>query len=206
MIDLTPYLEISYSFFNTPLGVVLFIFLYAVWVICLLPGLWLSMFAGAIFGSFYGSIIVFLGAFLGAEITFLLGRKFLRNWTQSLLSKFPKFQIVDKAISKEGLRLVFLTRLSPAFPFGLLNLFYGLSEVRIRDFSIGMIAILPGTILYCSLGDFAGDIAKFDEVLSNRNDLGSLGISLLGLIATFAVVWLISKAARKAIQEFDNSL
>tara|TARA_Y100001968_G_scaffold275985_1_gene270042 strand:- start:17279 stop:17899 length:621 start_codon:yes stop_codon:yes gene_type:complete len=206
MIDLSSYLEIALDFFNTPLGVVIFICLYALWVICLLPGLWLSMFAGAVFGSFYGSIIVFIGAFLGAEITFLLGRKFLRNLTQRLIAKSPKFKTVEKAISKEGLRLVFLTRLSPAFPFSLLNLFYGLSEVSVRDFSIGMIAILPGTILYCSLGAFAGDIAKFDEVLANRNDLGSLVISFAGLIATFAVVWLISNAARKSIQEFDNSL
>ena len=204
MINLSNYLQTSINFFHTPIGVLSFIFLYAVWVTCLLPGLWLSMFSGAVFGSFYGSIVVFLGAFLGAEITFLLGRKFLRNWTQNLISKFPKFQSVEKAISKEGLRLVFLTRLSPAFPFSLLNLFYGLSEVSIRDFSIGMIAILPGTILYCSLGAFAGNISNFDKVLSNREGLGSLVISLTGLIATFAVVWFISKAARKAIQEFDN--
>jgi len=205
MIDFASNLQIALDFFNTSLGVLSFILLYAFWVIFLLPGLWLTMFAGVVYGSLYGSIIVFLGAILGADITFFLGRKFLRNWTQRRIAKFPKFQIVEKAITQKGLRLIFLTRLSPAFPFSLLNLFYGLTEVSFGDFSIGMIAIIPGTILYCSLGNFAGDIAKFDDVLSNRSDLGSLAISCIGLIATFAVFWLLSTAARKAIQEFDNS-
>ena len=206
MLDLTRYLETSLHFFYTPLGVFSFICLYAIWVICLLPGLWLSMLAGVLYGSFNGAIVVFSGAFIGAEITFLIGRKFLRNWSQRRIAQFPKLSIVAKAVSEEGLRLIFLTRLSPAFPFSLLNLVYGLSEVTIRDFSIGMVAIIPGTYLYCSLGDLAGDIAKFKDVLSSRNDIGSLSISVLGLLATVAVVWFTSQAARKALQEFDSSI
>ena len=206
MIDLIQFLETSLSFFDTPLGVLIFICLYAFWVIFLFPGLWLSMLGGALYGPLYGSVVVFLGAFIGGEITFLLGRRFLRTWAQHLISRFAKLKIIQSAVSKEGLKLIFLTRLSPVFPFSLLNLVYGLSEVTIRDFSVGMIAILPGTFLYCTLGSLAGDIAHFEQVLSAKKDLGSLFISVIGALATFAVVWLASKAARQALQEFDSSL
>ena len=104
------------------------------------------MVAGALYGTVLGSCIVFLGACLGAEISFLLGRTLLRNWVQRRMADFPKLQVVQKAVSREGLKLILLTRLSPVFPFSLLNFAYGLSDVSFRDYLIGLLAIAPGTI------------------------------------------------------------
>ena len=206
MINLQSFVETYIHFFDSSLGAFIFIILYALWVILLLPGLWPSMLGGFIYGSFWGTLFVFIGAVLGAQVTFFLGRKFLRNWTQSLIAKDSKFQIVEKAVSREGLKLIFLTRLSPAFPFSILNLVYGLTEVNLRDFSIGLLAILPGTFLYSGLGAFASDISNFSEVLTNKNNVSSLIFSSLGLVATFAVIFLASKVARKALQDFDSSI
>ena len=192
------------EFFDTPLGIFSFITLYAIWVVILLPGSFLSMLGGAIYGTFWGSIFVFLAAFLGAEITFLLGRKFFQSFIQARIAKFSKFQTIQKAVSKEGFKLIFLTRLSPAFPFSLLNLIYSLSEVNIRDFSFGLIGILPGTILFCGLGSLAGDIAQFNSVLNDKKDINSLLFSAFGLLATCAVVFIVSRASRNALQEFDS--
>tara|TARA_Y100001968_G_C19322358_1_gene699952 strand:+ start:533 stop:1156 length:624 start_codon:yes stop_codon:yes gene_type:complete len=205
-IDIIPILNNYFTFFQTPIGIFTFICLYALWVIILLPGLWLSMLAGVIYGSTLGSIFVFLGAFVGAEITFILARSLLRKWIQKRLINLSKLHAIESALSKEGLKLIILTRLSPIFPFSLMNLIYGLSKVSFLDFSVGLIAILPGTILYCGLGSLAGDIARFKDVISNKNDINSFLFSLLGLFATFAVVWIISKTARKALQEMDYSL
>ncbi len=66
-----------------------------------------------------------------------------------------------------------LTRLSPAFPFSLLNLAYGLSDVSLRDYNLGLIAILPGTVLFCALGALAGDAARFGEVLAGETSPGA---------------------------------
>jgi uncharacterized membrane protein YdjX (TVP38/TMEM64 family) len=107
---------------------------------------------------------------------------------------------VEQAVSREGLRLVLLTRLSPAFPFSLLNLAYGLSEVSLRDYTIGLAGIVPGTILFCGLGALAGDVARFQEVLSGQADPLTWAVRLLGLGATLAVVWLVNRVARSALQ------
>ena len=139
-------------------------------------------------------------------VVFLLGRSVLRDWAQRRLEQFPKLQAVERAVSKEGLKLVLLTRLSPAFPFSLLNLAYGLSEVSLRDYSIGLIGILPGTVLFCGLGALAGDVARFGEVLGGEADAGTWVLRLVGVLATLAVVWLVSRAARRALQDVETSL
>ena len=119
------------------------------------------------------------------------------------LAEFPKLQAVQKAVSREGVNLVLMTRLSPAFPFSLLNFVYGISDVSFRDYSIGLIGILPGTILFCGLGDIAGDLTRFGDVLEDKTDLNSFLFRILGLLSTLAVVWVVTRAVRSALQEFD---
>jgi uncharacterized membrane protein YdjX (TVP38/TMEM64 family) len=185
---------------KSPAGALAFVPLYALWVTLLLPGVWASMLAGALYGTWWGSLIVFVGACLGAEAAFLLGRTWLRNWARRRLAAVPKLLAIEQAVSREGLKLVLLTRLSPAFPFSLLNFAYGLSEVSLRDYSIGLIGILPGTILFCGLGALAGDVARFGEVLSGEADAGTWALRIVGLLATVASVWLAGKAAQRALQ------
>ncbi|MEB3331655.1 MAG: TVP38/TMEM64 family protein [Synechococcaceae cyanobacterium] len=186
---------------RSPLGAVAYVPLYALWVTLLLPGVWASMLAGALYGTVWGSVVVFVGACLGAEVVFLLGRGRLRQWAQRRLQAAPKLLAVEQAVSREGLKLVLLTRLSPAFPFSLLNLAYGLSSVSLRDYSVGLIGILPGTVLFCGLGALAGDVARFSEVLSGEADAATWVLRLLGLIATLAVTLLVTRIARRALAD-----
>jgi uncharacterized membrane protein YdjX (TVP38/TMEM64 family) len=185
---------------RSPLGIAAFVPLYALWVTLLLPGVWASMLAGALYGTWWGSVLVFLGACLGAEAAFLLGRTWLRNWARRRLLGFPKLQAIEQGVSREGLKLVLLTRLSPAFPFSLLNFAYGLSEVSLRDYTLGLIGIIPGTILFCGLGALAGDVARFGEVLSGQADPATWALRVVGLLATVASVWLVGRAAQRAIK------
>ena len=190
---------------QSPAGALLFIPLYAVWVTLLLPGVWASMLAGALYGTWWGSLIVFIGACLGAEAAFLLGRTWLRGWAMRRLEAFPKLQAVEQAVSREGLKLVLLTRLSPAFPFSLLNLAYGLSEVSLRDYTLGLIGIIPGTILLCGLGALAGDVARFGDVLSGEADPFTWTLRVVGIAATVASVWLVGRAAQRALKAAQPS-
>jgi uncharacterized membrane protein YdjX (TVP38/TMEM64 family) len=199
-LDPSSWLDAALPLLRSPLGVVLFIPLYALWVTLLLPGVWASMLAGALYGTWLGSLVVFVGASVGALVVFLLGRTWLRGWALRRLEAAPKLRAVEQAVSREGLRLVLLTRLSPAFPFSLLNLAYGLSEVSLRDYTIGLVGIVPGTILFCGLGALAGDVARFQEVLSGQADPLTWAVRLLGLGATLAVVWLVNRVARAALQ------
>ncbi len=186
---------------RSPAGALAFVPLYALWVTLLLPGVWASMLAGALYGTIWGSVVVLVGASLGAEAAFLLGRTWLRQWARRRLEALPKLLAIEQAVSREGLKLVLLTRLSPVFPFSLLNLAYGLSDVSLRDYSIGLIGIVPGTILFCGLGALAGDVARFGEVLSGQADPGTWALRIVGLLATVLVVWLVGRAARLALQE-----
>jgi uncharacterized membrane protein YdjX (TVP38/TMEM64 family) len=185
---------------RSPLGAAAFVPLYALWVTLLLPGVWASMLAGALYGTWGGSFLVFLGACLGAEAAFLLGRTWLRDWARRRLLTFPKLLAIEKGVSREGLKLVLLTRLSPAFPFSLLNFAYGLSEVSLRDYTLGLVGIIPGTILFCGLGALAGDVARFGDVLSGQADPATWALRVVGLLATVASVWLVGRAAQRAIK------
>ncbi len=202
--DPTHWLETTLPLLRSPFGALLFIPLYALWVTLLLPGVWASMLAGALYGTWWGSALVFVGASLGALLVFLLGRTWLRGWARRRLETAPKLRAVEQAVSREGLRLVLLTRLSPAFPFSLLNLAYGLSDVSWRDYTLGLIGILPGTILFCGLGALAGDVARFSTVLSGEADPFTWAVRLLGLAATLAVVGLVNRVAREALKTAND--
>ena len=188
---------------RSPAGTVAFVPLYALWVTLLLPGVWASMLAGVLYGPLWGSVLVFIGACLGAEAAFLIGRHWLRGWTQRRLQSLPRLRAVEQAVSREGLKLVLLTRLSPAFPFSLLNLVYGLSEVSLRDYTLGLIAILPGTVLFCGLGALAGDVARFGSVLAGQADAGAWALRIVGLLATVAVVRVLAELRPAGAQRLE---
>ena len=194
-------LETQIDFFTTPLGVIAFMLLYIFWVNIFLPGSWLSMFGGLLYGSFLGSLYVFLGASLGAILTFFLGRTFLRRWFQKRLSSFPKLELVERSISNQGVKFVILTRLSPVFPFGILNIAYSFSNIKTSDFLIGLLAILPGTFLYCSLGSLASNIYKFDEIITGGDQFYSFCLTGIGFFATLLLVLMISRIARRSLQD-----
>ena len=188
-------------FLSSPFGILIFALVYVFWVSFLLPGSWLSMLSGFLYGTWLGSTVVFVGAFIGAHLTFYLGRTFLKEWAQKKVSNFPKVQIMEKAVKREGLKVILLTRLSPLFPFGLLNFTYGLSEVKIRDFTLGMVGILPGTILYCSLGSLALKVSNFREVLSGRSEISSFIWSLISILSTILIVVLVIRSIKKINQQ-----
>ncbi len=191
-------------FLLTPLGIVTFILCYTIWVCILLPGSWLSMLGGFIYGSVMGTIYVFIGAILGAILTFVLGRVVLKDWIQKRLDSFPKLQLIQNSISNEGLKLNILTRLSPVFPFGLLNLAYGLSKVKSKDYLIGLIAILPGTFVYCSIGSIAIEVSKINQSVENSQDFISFIVSLIGIIATVILVLIILRFAKDSLEKDIN--
>jgi uncharacterized membrane protein YdjX (TVP38/TMEM64 family) len=168
-------------------------------VTLLLPGVWASMLAGALYGTWWGSVVVFGGACLGAELVFLLGRSWLRGWARRRLAGAPTLLALEQAVSREGLRLVLLTRLSPAFPFSLLNLAYGLSEVSLRDYTLGLI---PGTWAVRILGIVATVAAS---LLITRVARRALAVDALGADALGADDRADPSSAVAARSEADRS-
>ncbi|KGG13712.1 MULTISPECIES: TVP38/TMEM64 family protein [Prochlorococcus] len=203
-LEFTNIFDTQLQFFLTPLGFLTFLIIYIIWTIFLLPGSWLSMVAGFIYGIVLGSSLVFIGASIGAILTFLGGRSFLRDWTNKRLSSFPKLHSIEKQVIKNGLKFILLTRLSPLFPFGLLNLAYSITDVSIKNYFIGLIGIFPGTLLYCSLGSFAGEISGFRSVINSQNELVSFIFTSSGLLASIGVFFFIARATRNALSDLDH--
>ena len=185
-------------FFNTGIGVFVFICIYILFVLLILPASLLSLLAGFLYGSYIGSIIVFVSAFIGATAAFFISKSFFSRKLKKLISRYPKLSVMEQVVQRGGLKLIFLARLSPIFPFSILNYFYGLNNIKFRDFAFGLLGIIPGTFLYCSIGSLAKSLQELKNVQSTNN----LYLTILGVVSTFLVVYFLTKYSK---EYFDNS-
>ncbi len=178
-----------------PWGPVLFIVAYIVATVCFVPGLVLTLGAGAIFGVAWGSVYVSVGSTLGATGAFLVGRHLVRAWIAAWIQGHARFRAIDQAIAAEGWRMVVLTRLSPVFPFTLLNYAYGLTRVSLGGYMLASwVGMMPGTVLYVYLGS----LARAGAVGSGRT-AAEWVLWGGGLLATLTVTVLITRMARRAL-------
>jgi uncharacterized membrane protein YdjX (TVP38/TMEM64 family) len=177
-----------------PWGPVLFVLIYIVAAVLFVPGSALTLGAGAVFGVGLGSVLVSLGATLGATAAFLVGRYFARAWVAKKIEGNAAFAAIDRAVAAEGWKIVGLTRLSPAFPFSLLNYAFGLTRVSLRDYMVASwIGMMPGTVMYVYIGSLA-------RVAGDRTRTpGEWALLGLGLVATIAVTIFIARIARTAL-------
>ncbi len=183
------------------IGAIAFIGIYIIATIAFLPGSILTLGSGVVFGVAWGSVYVFIGATLGATAAFLVGRYLARNWVAKKIADNNKFVAIDKAVSKKGLKIVLLTRLSPIFPFNLLNYALGITGVAFKDYFLGSVGMIPGTIMYVYLGSLAGNIALIGTEAQPTNQTLTWVIKIVGFIATLVVTVYITSVAKKALDE-----
>ncbi|MEY3333871.1 MAG: hypothetical protein RLZZ176_2174 [Cyanobacteriota bacterium] len=183
------------------LGGIAFIGIYIIATVAFLPGSILTLGAGVIFGVILGSLYVFIGATLGATAAFLVGRYLARGWVTNKISDNKKFAAIDKAVGKEGLKIVLLTRLSPIFPFNLLNYALGITGVSLKDYFLGSVGMIPGTIMYVYIGSLAGNLAFIGSESKPDNMILYWVIRIIGLIATIVVTIYVTKIAKKALED-----
>lgn len=184
-----------------PLGPIAFIAGYALAVVAFAPGSVLTLAAGATFGIARGTAYVFVAATLGAALAFLVARYLARPWVERRLAAHPGFSAIDRAIAAQGRRIVFLLRLSPAFPFNLLNYALGLTRVRFVDAVVASIGMLPGTLLYVYYGYVGRRIAEAATGSAPQRGIAGYAVLALGLVATIAVTTLVARIARRALRE-----
>ncbi len=183
-----------------PMASLLFVFGYIVATIAFVPGSVLTLAAGAIFGLTTGVALVFVAATTGSTIAFLISRYLVRGAVERRVADNTRFRAVDRAIAENGRRIVFLLRLSPVFPFALLNYALGLTQISLRDYMLASIGMLPGTILYVYYGKLAGDVARVAGGTTPPRDAGYYLVLALGLVATIVVTTLVTRMARTALR------
>jgi uncharacterized membrane protein YdjX (TVP38/TMEM64 family) len=174
---------------------------YIIACILFLPGSVLTLGAGFLFKVITGTITVSIGSTLGACAAFWVGRTFARAWISHKVEANEKFAAIDKAVGQQGFKIVLLTRLSPIFPFNLLNYAFGLTRVSFWKYALASwIGMIPGTIMYVYFG--AG-LRSLTDIAAGKVETGRAGqvFFWLGMGATIVVTVYVTRIARKAIKE-----
>ncbi len=182
-----------------PWGPALFALLYVAATVLFLPGLILTLGGGAVFGLAKGVVTVWFAATLGATAAFLVGRYLARDAVARRLAGHPRFAAIDAAVGREGWKIVLLMRLSPVFPFNLLNYAFGLTRIALRHYVLASwIGMLPGTVMYVYVGSLAGDLATLGQGARSRTT-AEWALYGLGFLATVAVTVYVTRIARGAL-------
>lgn len=167
--------------------------------ILFVPGTVLTLGTGFLLGLETGLAVVSLGSTVGATAAFLVGRRLGRDWVRQRVGERRAFRGIDRAIEREGLKVVLLLRLSPIVPFNALNYALALTGVRLRDYVLGSwVGMLPGTLLYVWLGAGARSLAAIAAGTSERPAAWLLLFGA-GLAAIAVAVWLVARAARRTL-------
>jgi len=179
---------------------VLFVLLYVVAAITLAPAFFLTVAAGAIFGVWWGSVLVFIGASLGASAVYALASPLGRSRWMQRVTRDPRVAAVRTAVAGEGIRLMFLLRLSPLVPYNILNYALALSGVRYADFVVAFLGMIPAILLYTYYGKVVGDVAALAAGVSPPRGPEYWALLVVGLIAIVVSTTMITRAARRAIE------
>jgi len=180
-------------------GVVVFIIAYAIATVLFLPGWIFTVSAGLIYGVFGGTLVALTGAVIGASLAFLVARYLLRRNIEETTRKNPRFGAIDRAIGKNGWKIVGLLRLSPLIPFNLSNYFYGITAISFRAYVlVSAIGMIPGTLLYAYLGAIGQAGVSGGASTHSKWKYVLLAV---GLVATVAVTILVSRIARNALKK-----
>jgi uncharacterized membrane protein YdjX (TVP38/TMEM64 family) len=178
-----------------PWGPVLFVLVYVVATVFLVPGSLLTLGAGAVFGVVRGCLYVSIASTLGATCAFLVGRHLARDWVERRIAGHPAFNAMDQAVAADGWKIVGLARLSPVLPFVLLNYALGLTRISLKGYVLASwIGMLPGTVMYVYLGSLARAGTGNGEQTPAQ-----WAFYAVGLVATVAVTLLLTRLARRAL-------
>lgn len=181
-------------------GVIVFMMIYILATVLFIPGSLLTLGAGVLFGVVFGSLYVFLGATVGATAAFIIGRYLARGWVEKQIEGNQKFNAIDNAVGKDGLKMVLLLRLSPVFPFNLLNYALGITKVSLRDYFFGSIGMIPGTVMYVYIGSLAGNLATIGSQTQNTApDWTSWAINIMIGVTTIAIALYVIRLAKQAL-------
>eukprot|EP00903_Cladosiphon_okamuranus_P008274 g7963.t1 len=203
---------------NPGLGAVAFAAVYIFTTVAFIPGSLLTLGAGLVFGRalgtglgvLVGSLAVLVGAIVGCIFAFLLGRFVLQDQAQGLFNKFKVLKAVDRAIETQGLKLVILLRLSPVVPFSAFNYVMGVTAVKFRDYVLGCVGMIPGTVAFVFigttasglLGDSEDEEKAMEEAMKDEgNSTVQLIVLIVGGVATVIAVVLISIYSKRALNK-----
>ena len=155
----------------------------------------LSLGAGALFGPFAGTLVVLAGATAAATIAFLLARTVLRARIERMVASRRDFAAVDRAVTREGAKIVFLVRLAAIFPFLFVNYAFGLTGIKTSAYVVAtLIGMIPTTVAFVYLGSAGAALAT--QTATSR--IVTLAGAVVALLVSIWIARLASAAIRRA--------
>ena len=164
------------------------------------PAFVLSVAAGALFGVWRGSLLVFVSATLGAMAAYGVARAVTGTRFVKWVMRDRRVEVVRRAVAHRSVWVQFLLRLSPIVPYVLLNYALGFSRVRIRDFLVACFGMIPTIVMYVYYGRVVGDVAKIAAGVAPPRGREYYVLLVVGLMATVVATMVITRAARRAIE------
>ena len=183
-----------------------FVIIYIVGAVFLAPSFFLTVAAGAMFGVWRASIVVFIGASLGASAVYALASPLAHSRWMNRVTRDPRVAAVRAAIVGNALWLTFLMRLSPVIPYNILNYALALSGVRYRDYAIGFLGMIPAIFMYTYYGKVVGDVAALAAGVAPPRGPEYYVLVVVGLVTIVVSTAMITRAARRAIEKQQSSL
>ena len=167
---------------------ILFFFIYIIVTAFALPFAAIkTVLAGALFGLIPGVILTSFASSIGSTFCFLMSRFVLRDFVQNKYSKY--LDKINKGIKEDGIYYLFFLRLSPIFPFFIINLVFGLTKMKTMTFYIiSQIGMLIGTVVFVNAGVQLSKISSMSDILS------------FNLILSFILIGLVPLIIKKLIQ------
>lgn len=179
-------------------GPIIIFFIYLITTIFMLPLWGFHMTCGYVYGTFWSSIMIASTQAVCAGAAFSVSRYIVGPYVKDFLQKRygRKFVAIDKAVSKQGLKITLLLRLSPIIPFGMNNYVCGCTEMKLWEFVVGtFFGVLPGTTAYCNMGAMGKSVMSEGTTVYQKFAMG------VGIVAALAVIKLLSDLSTNALKE-----
>jgi uncharacterized membrane protein YdjX (TVP38/TMEM64 family) len=185
-------------------GIVLLTLLYIPAAVLLVPGSWLTVLGGFVFGWWRSTAAVSVGATLGACAAFLVGRYLARDRVERMLADRPRFRAIDRAVAEQGFKILILCRLSPVVPYALLNYAFGLTRMSLGRFALGSwLGMLPGTMVYAYLGAAADQFVEARPGMVSSSPAGRI-LLIAGIAASLTLLVILTRIATRTLRSATN--
>lgn len=161
-------------------GYSLYILLFIIATLFLLPGSILVIAGGIVFGPLLGTLLSLIAATLASSCSFLLARWLGPDLLLKYVGHSHTFQAIEKGIARNGIDFLILTRLIPLFPYNIQNYAYGLTTIAFWPYTlISALTTLPGIVIYTVM---ASDLANEGITLRFILQLCLAGLALFILV------------------------
>jgi uncharacterized membrane protein YdjX (TVP38/TMEM64 family) len=175
-----------------------YIGIYILGTVMLLPGTLLSFVGSLLFGLFEATLYTWIGATIGATLAYLLAKLLGRDFVDQLLA--GRLQALDERLGRHGFMGLLILRLVPLFPFNGINFGSGLTSIRLRDYVLATaIGILPGTFVYQYL------FAQLGESVLQEGGIKPYDPHLLAAIGLFLVFIVLGKWLSRKLRPSENA-